>query len=156
MSENRNEQAGEPQTNALEGVAHSHSKATAARATRRRRTTTKKPVSPPLLLPETSKLGGRAAWQLPKSFSEWTGLAERAWTWMRAQREWQLRSKRMTLCETVSLGEKRFLAIVKVDGEQFLVGGAAGSVSLLTQLNARGRFEAVLRQRNHRPGKAGA
>ena len=38
------------------------------------------------------------------------------------------------MCESVSLGEKRFVAVVQVDGERFLIGGAAGSVAMLTKL----------------------
>jgi len=43
----------------------------------------------------------------------------------------------MRLCETLSLGERRFLAVVRVDDEQFLIGGAGNSISLLTRLPAR-------------------
>ena len=34
----------------------------------------------------------------------------------------------------LSLGEKRFVAIVQVDGEQFLLGGSATQVALLAKL----------------------
>jgi hypothetical protein len=44
-------------------------------------------------------------------------------------------NKRLQVQESVSLGEKRFVAIVQVDGQQFLLGGAPNSVSLLAQLN---------------------
>jgi flagellar biogenesis protein FliO len=37
--------------------------------------------------------------------------------------------------ETVSLGEKRFVSILKVDGEQFLIGGSTSNVSLLAKLD---------------------
>jgi flagellar biogenesis protein FliO len=43
-------------------------------------------------------------------------------------------TKRLTVQETVSLGEKRFVAIVQVDGQQFLLGGAPNSVAMLAQL----------------------
>lgn len=43
-------------------------------------------------------------------------------------------SRMLQLCETLQLGEKRFLAVVSVGQESFLVGGAANSVSLLTRL----------------------
>ncbi|HZD31229.1 MAG TPA: flagellar biosynthetic protein FliO [Candidatus Angelobacter sp.] len=79
-------------------------------------------------------------------------VVQRAWQWLQARRQWQLASRRMALCETVSLGEKRFLAIVKVDSQQFLVGGAAGSVSMLAQLNGRGEFGAILQQQRKRGG----
>lgn len=46
----------------------------------------------------------------------------------------QGRSKRLRVSETVSLGEKRFVSIVEVDGVSLLIGGGSGHVSLLTQL----------------------
>jgi hypothetical protein len=43
-------------------------------------------------------------------------------------------AKRMRVVETVTLGEKRFAAVLQVDGMQFLIGGGAGTVALLTTL----------------------
>jgi flagellar biogenesis protein FliO len=54
--------------------------------------------------------------------------------WIVQKRTQQLATRRLRVAETVSLGEKRFVSIVQVDGTQFLVGGAAGSVSLLAVL----------------------
>src|SRR3954451_20817196 len=42
--------------------------------------------------------------------------------------------KVLRLCENLPLGEKRFVAVIQVESERFLIGGAAGSVSLLTRL----------------------
>jgi flagellar biogenesis protein FliO len=47
------------------------------------------------------------------------------------------RESRMRLCETLSLGDKRFLALVVVEQEKFLVGGAPNSISLLAKLPAQ-------------------
>ena len=47
------------------------------------------------------------------------------------------KSRRLKVCETVSLGEKRFVSIVEVDGVSLLVGGGSGSVSLLTPLQEK-------------------
>jgi len=58
------------------------------------------------------------------------------------------KAKAMRLCETISLGEKRFLAIVQVDEERILVGGSASSVALLTRLADKEQFSAVLLQRS--------
>ena len=44
------------------------------------------------------------------------------------------RGKRLRLCETLPLGEKRFLAVVQFEQQQFLVGGSGDSIALLTQL----------------------
>ena len=71
----------------------------------------------------------------------------RGWRWLQVRRKWQLSSKRLLLCESVSLGEKRFLAIVKVDDRQFLVGGAAGNVSMLATLGGKSEFAALLKPR---------
>jgi hypothetical protein len=43
-------------------------------------------------------------------------------------------AKRLSLSQVVSLGEKRFVAIVKVEDREFLIGGAASGLSLLAQL----------------------
>jgi len=44
------------------------------------------------------------------------------------------RERRLRLCETLSLGEKRFLAVVQVERQEFLVGGSGNSICLLAQL----------------------
>ena len=44
------------------------------------------------------------------------------------------RSRRLRVTETVSLGDKRFVSIVEVDGVDFLIGGGTSNVSLLTRL----------------------
>lgn len=59
----------------------------------------------------------------------------RAWKRIRAQQIAHSHSKRLQVAETVSLGEKRFVAVIKVDGREFLIGGGAANVSLLAQLN---------------------
>jgi flagellar biogenesis protein FliO len=43
-------------------------------------------------------------------------------------------TKRLRVAETVSLGEKRFVALVSVEGREFLIGGGASGVSLLATL----------------------
>ncbi|HEX4067041.1 MAG TPA: flagellar biosynthetic protein FliO [Acidobacteriaceae bacterium] len=45
-------------------------------------------------------------------------------------------TKQLRVAETVSLGEKRFVAVVHVAGQKFLIGGGSQGVSLLTQLDA--------------------
>jgi len=60
----------------------------------------------------------------------------------------QRNAKAMRLCETVSLGEKRFLAIVQVDEERILIGGSASSIALLTRLPEKAQFSAVLLERS--------
>ncbi len=43
--------------------------------------------------------------------------------------------KKLRMCETLSLGDRRFVAVIELDGERFLVGGGPNSVSLLTTLS---------------------
>jgi hypothetical protein len=44
---------------------------------------------------------------------------------------------KLQLLELQQLGEKRFVAIVRVGKQKFLIGGAATSVSLLAEINAQ-------------------
>lgn len=43
--------------------------------------------------------------------------------------------RHLRLAETVSLGEKRFVAVVQFERERFLIGGTASSVALLAILS---------------------
>lgn len=47
-------------------------------------------------------------------------------------------ARRLRLSETLSLGEKRFLAVVEFQHQEFLVGGAGNSIALLARLDASG------------------
>ena len=60
---------------------------------------------------------------------------KRAFQWLQ-KRCAQRATKQLRVAETVSLGEKRFVAILDVEGRKYLIGGGATNVSLLTQLNA--------------------
>ena len=55
--------------------------------------------------------------------------------------------KTLRLCENLSLGEKRFVAVIQVESERFLIGGAAGSVSLLTRLQETPGFSKSLQSK---------
>jgi hypothetical protein len=50
------------------------------------------------------------------------------------------------VAETVSLGEKRFVAVVQVDGRHFLLAGGPTSIALLAQLDAKDDFADVLKK----------
>ncbi len=52
--------------------------------------------------------------------------------------------RRLRLCESLSLGEKRFVAVIQYEGQQFLVGGSAGSLNLLTRLGEAPDFATVV------------
>ncbi len=45
-------------------------------------------------------------------------------------------ARRLRLSETLSLGEKRFLAVVQFQQQEFLVGGTGSSIALLARLDA--------------------
>ena len=64
------------------------------------------------------------------------------WTMQRARA--QQARKNLRVCETVSLGEKRFVAVVQVDEERFLIGGSSGAVSLLIRLQEAKSFAVAL------------
>jgi hypothetical protein len=49
----------------------------------------------------------------------------------------QRRRRKLELLEIQQLGEKRFVAIVRVGKQKFLIGGAAASVSLLAEIDAQ-------------------
>jgi Flagellar biosynthesis protein, FliO len=71
----------------------------------------------------------------------------RAWNWALSQWGSQKNKKRLRVCETVSLGERRFVAVVEVDGQQFLVGGASSSVATLARLDSSQEFSEMLKRR---------
>ncbi len=74
-------------------------------------------------------------------------LLHRGWRWLGDHGKLSVRGKarRLRVSETVSLGEKRFVSIVEVDGTSFLIGGGSASVALLTQL-ADGKAPAAFHQ----------
>ncbi len=57
------------------------------------------------------------------------------------------------MAETVSLGEKRFVAVVQVDGRHFLLAGGPTNIVLLAQLDAKEAFEDVLKKTLTVPAK---
>ncbi len=54
------------------------------------------------------------------------------------------KSPRLRVCESLSLGEKRFVAVVQFETQQFLIGGGAASVNLLARLGETADFAEVL------------
>ena len=46
----------------------------------------------------------------------------------------QRKIRRLRVCETLSLGERRFLAVIEFDRQEFLVGGSGSSLTLLARL----------------------
>jgi flagellar biogenesis protein FliO len=82
-----------------------------------------------------------------------TGLLSRAWGWLHARNVTRSNTRRLRVAETVSLGEKRFVAVVQVDGRHFLLAGGPTNIALLAQLDAKDAFEDVLKKTLIAPGK---
>lgn len=76
-----------------------------------------------------------------------SGLLSRAWRWIRERQVVRSCSRRLHVAATASLGEKRFVALVQMDGLEFLVGGGASNVVLLAELNGKEQFKNVLEDR---------
>lgn len=64
-----------------------------------------------------------------------SGLLGQIVGWLRSKYAMSV-TKRLRVSEIVSLGEKRFVAVVCLEGREFLVGGGASGVSLLTSLGS--------------------
>ncbi len=58
------------------------------------------------------------------------------------------RERRLRLCEMLSLGEKRFIAVVEYGHEKFLLAGTPQNISLLKNLNSNSEGE----EKAPRPG----
>ncbi len=58
------------------------------------------------------------------------------------------RHRSLRVVETVAMGEKRFVAIVQVEEQRFLVGGGSAGVTLLAKLDAAPDFAAALDPQN--------
>jgi len=77
-----------------------------------------------------------------KAESPVTSLPESAWALARKNlAQWARhvvkarKSRRLRVCETLSLGERRFLAVIEFDHQEFLVGGSGNSLELLARLH---------------------
>jgi hypothetical protein len=75
-----------------------------------------------------------------------SGLVASSWKWLAEKLKTQQAKKRLRVCETVALGEKRFIAVVQVDDQQFLVGGSSSAVSTLALLERPRGFAAVFQK----------
>lgn len=87
-----------------------------------------------------------ATFASPNGESTWTRAAQQLTTLLRRLRGRPPR--RLRLCESLALGERRFLAVVEFERQRFLIGGTPSSVALLAHLpdadrrNAAGQIEA--------------
>ena len=81
-----------------------------------------------------------------------TGLLSRACAWLRTLQGTRPSARRLRVAETVSLGEKRFVAVVQVDGRHFLLAGGPTNIALLAQLDTQENFGEVLKKTLTTPG----
>lgn len=72
-----------------------------------------------------------------------TAACWRLWAAIESRRATQ-RRRSLRVIETVGMGEKRFVAILQVEDQRFLVGGGSAGVSLLARLDAVPEFAAAL------------
>ena len=84
-------------------------------------------------------LSGVGDWMQALLIKTWS-----AFKWITHRVKVRQAHKSLRVCENVSLGDKRFVAVVQVDDERFLIGGSAGSVSLLSRLQEAKTFAAAL------------
>ena len=80
-----------------------------------------------------------------RSLRPQAGLLSRLWEWIQIRRAGRSSDKRLRVAEIVSLGEKRFVAVVQVDGRHFLLAGSPNNIVLLAQLQPHDDFEEVLK-----------
>jgi flagellar biogenesis protein FliO len=77
---------------------------------------------------------------MPDAVRACGAAALRVWKWLTGYSRGILArsvARRLRVAETVSLGEKRFVSILQVDGEQFLIGGSTSNIVLLARLDAK-------------------
>ena len=62
-----------------------------------------------------------------------TQVLKNLWQWARNAVK-PRKVRRLRVCETVSLGERRFVAVIEYNRQEFLVGGSGNSLELLARL----------------------
>jgi hypothetical protein len=82
----------------------------------------------------------------PRAPLVYQGLLSRAWNWIRMRQMARVNSRRLHVAESISLGEKRFVAVVQIDGQQYLIGGGGSNIALLAQLNGTESFCDLLKE----------
>jgi len=81
------------------------------------------------------------------------GFLSRAWGWLLSRQSARSDGRRLRVAETVSLGDKRFVAVVQVAGRDFLVAGGPSNIALLAKLDPNEPFENVLQRTMTVPGR---
>jgi hypothetical protein len=55
-------------------------------------------------------------------------------------------TRKLRVCESTQLGDKKFVAVIQVDGQRFLIGATGTSISLLATLPQPEDFRSLLQQ----------
>jgi len=76
--------------------------------------------------------------------------------WERVLRLSRRAPKRLRLCESLPLGERRFVAVVEFDEARFLVGGTPSSLVLLSRLQDAGKGKQAEDESEKAPSNAAA
>ena len=109
------------------------------------------PAPKPAIPRGTKRSNAQTASKLPPVLREpaipQPNMLQKIWQGVLSVMTGQTGKKRMRVCESVSLGDKRFVAIVRVDSQNFLLGGSSANVSLLAKLSEADKFSTVLKQR---------
>jgi flagellar biogenesis protein FliO len=50
------------------------------------------------------------------------------------RRFWRKKTRRLRVCDSLSLGNRGFVAVVEYRGQEFLVGGTSTSIALLAEI----------------------
>jgi flagellar biogenesis protein FliO len=66
--------------------------------------------------------------------ANWAAALKATWQWLRAAVTHR-RVRRLRINETLSLGDRRFLAIIEFDRQEFLLAGCGNSLELLARLD---------------------
>ena len=75
-----------------------------------------------------------ASQSAPPMETAWVVALKNLWQWTRRAVKTR-KVRRLRVCETLSLGERRFVAVIEFDRQEFLVGGSGNSLELLARLH---------------------
>ena len=114
----------------------------------------------PQLTAQTENPGCVAIPERQLSLARWPNLAVAITrkiaggiAWFLQKVKVQKARKSLRMCESLPLGDHRFVAVIQVDGERFLIGCSSSSVSMLTRLQEPQTFAETL-DRCQEAGKA--
>jgi hypothetical protein len=91
---------------------------------------------------------GAVSAELPSSvlIGPHVSVLDRAWNWLKDRAKAEPRTRKLRVCESTQLGEKKFVALIQADGHRFLIGGTNASITLLATLPQSEDFQSVLQQ----------